>query len=174
MKTYKIEVSGKGGEVYVFNLTDDQKQQLVDGDVVDDGMDVTEICNILEVDDFLDTDEVVLGLYPNPYLLSIRVYNENGDKIWESDENLNLQTEDVEYLFEDPNTLLVEDYIKGTPMIYDLDIEEDFDPKHLEPIIVSVGEVIELMTGLKYNNVDLSQFRDYGDYWSKGYTFYLN
>jgi hypothetical protein len=173
MKKYKIEVSGKGAEAHVFNLTDDQKQKLLEGDVMDDGMSVDEIYEVLGVDDFLDSDETLIGLYPNPYLVGVSVYNENDDKVWESDENLNLQTEDVEYKYDNPNTLIIEDYIKGTPIIYEVEIEELFDPKHLEPVIISVAETVELVVGFKYNNVDLSPFRDYGDYWSKGLSFYL-
>lgn len=174
MKKYRIEVSGKGAEVMVFPLDDEQKTKLLDGDVVNDGMDPEEICEVLDVFDFYDSDHILTGLYPNANLLYISVYNENNDKIWESNEDFNLLTEDVEYLYEEPNTLVVEDYIKGTPFIYNLEIEEDFDPKHLEPIIVSVAETIEIMTDLKYNNVILDPFREFGDYWSKGFTFYLS
>ena len=173
MKKYKIEISGKGGEVYVFNLTDDQKQRLLDGDIMDDGMSVDEIYEVLEVEDFFESDETIIGLYPNPYLVGISVYNESGIKVWESDENLNLQSEEVEYKHDNPNTLIVEDYIKGTPIVYEIEIEGDFNPKHLVPEIVSVAETVELVVGFKYNNVDLTPFRDYGDYWSKGLSFYL-
>ena len=61
----------------------------------------------------------------------------------------------------------------NTPIIYEIEIEEEFDPKHLVPEIVSVAETVELVVGFKYNNVDLTPFRDYGDYWSKGLSFYL-
>ena len=54
------------------------------------------------------------------------------------------------------------------------EIGKAVDPKHLEPIIVSVAEIIELMTDLKYNNVILNPFREFGDYWSKGLSFYLS
>lgn len=174
MKKYKIEVSGKGSEVMVFPLDDLQKTKLLNGDVEGEGMTSGEVLEVLEVEEFLDSEHILIGLYPNPNLLSIRVYDEGGIKIWESDDEFNLQSEDIEYLYEEPNTLVVEDYIKGTPFIYDLEIEEEFDPKHLEPIVVSVGEVIELMTDLKYNNVILSPFREFGDYWSKGLSFYLS
>ena len=86
MKKYKIEISGKGGEVYVFNLTDDQKQRFLEGDIMDDGMSVDEIYEVLEVEDFFESDETIIGLYPNPYLVGISVYNESGIKVWESDE----------------------------------------------------------------------------------------
>ena len=173
MKKYTIEVSGKGGEVYIFPLTDEQKEKLENGDVEGDGMSIDEITEVLEVEFISDTDDVITGLYPNPNLLDIRVYNENGDKIWESDEELNLQSDEVEYLYNEPNTLVVEDYFKGTPFVYELEIEEEFDPKHLSPIIVDIAETIELLTNLKYKNVDLGPYKDWGDYWSKGYTFYL-
>jgi hypothetical protein len=174
MKKYKIEVSGKGSEVMVFPLDDLQKTKLLNGDVEGEGMTSGEVLEVLEVEDFLDSEHILIGLYPNPNLLSIRVYDEGDIKIWESDDEFNLQSEDIEYLYEEPNTLVVEDYIKGTPFIYNLEIDEEFDPKHLEPIVVSVGEVIELMTDLKYNNVILSPFREFGDYWSKGLSFYLS
>ena len=174
MKKYKIEISGKGSEVMVFHLNDDQKTKLLNGDVEGEGMSNDEVLEVLEVDDFFDSEDILIGLYPNPHLMSITVYNENGDKVWESDEDFNLQSDDVEYLYDSPDTLIVEDYIKGTPFVYELEIEEDFDPKHLEPIVVSVAEIIELMTDLKYNNVILSPFREFGDYWSKGLSFYLS
>lgn len=171
MKKYRIEVSGKGGESYIFKLTDEQKQKLHEGNVISDEMESDEIADVLEVNDVYDTDDIILGVYPN--LIYIEVFNENNDKIWSSGDKFEMVSDDIEYLYDEPNILIVEDYVKGHFFTYDLEIEEEFDPKHLSPVIVSLSETIEIIRDLKYNNFDLRPFKDYGDYWSKGLTYYL-
>ena len=174
MKKYTIEVYGKGGEAYVFNLTDEQKLKLSEGNVESDEMDVDEIADILNVNDVYDTDNIYIGPYPQPSSFGVKVINENGDKVWESKDDWELDFEEYEYAFEKPNVLIVEDYIKGIFFTYELEIEEDFDYKKLKPIVTEISESVELLTELTYNGVNLNSFKDFGDYWSKGLTFYLN
>jgi hypothetical protein len=94
--------------------------------------------------------------------------------VWESKDDWELDFEEYEYAFEEPNVLIVEDYIKGIFFTYELEIEEDFDYKKLKPIVTEISESVELLTELTYNGVNLNSFKDFGDYWSKGLTFYLN
>ena len=49
-----------------------------------------------------------------------------------------------------------------------------FDFKKLKPVVSEIGERTEIITDFTYNGTDLSFFKEYGDYWSKGITYYLN
>jgi hypothetical protein len=51
---------------------------------------------------------------------------------------------------------------------------ENFDENKLKPIVTEIGERVEIITGFYYNEVDLLNYKEYGDYWSKGITYYLN
>jgi hypothetical protein len=42
------------------------------------------------------------------------------------------------------------------------------------PIVTEIGERVEIITDLMYNEVELSSYKEFGDYWSKGITYYLN
>ena len=54
------------------------------------------------------------------------------------------------------------------------ELDEEFDPKKLKPIVTEIGDRVEIITNFTYNETDLSFFKEYGDYWSKGLTYYLN
>jgi len=53
------------------------------------------------------------------------------------------------------------------------EIDEEFKSEKLKLIVTELGERIELITSVTYNDVDLEPFKDYGDYWSKGLTYFL-
>jgi len=83
-------------------------------------------------------------------------------------------TMNFEYIFEDDKSLIIEDYTKGQFFQYDIELDEEFDSKKLKPIVTEIGERVEIITNFTYNETDLSFFKEYGDYWSKGLTYYLN
>ena len=59
---YKIEVYGKGGEAFIHKLTEDQYETLQDNGVEDDLMDHEQISEVLGTD-FLETEEIMMGIY---------------------------------------------------------------------------------------------------------------
>jgi hypothetical protein len=80
----------------------------------------------------------------------------------------------MEFKFDTDEVLIVEDYTKGQFYIYEVELEKDFNPSLLVPIITEIGERVEIITDLMYNEVELSSYKEFGDYWSKGITYYLN
>jgi hypothetical protein len=104
----------------------------------------------------------------------IQVYNENDDLIWESKNDHEFEDYIFEFVFEEDKSLIIEDYTKGQFFQYDIELDEEFDPKKLKPIVTEIGERVEIITNFTYNETDLSFFKEYGDYWSKGLTYYLN
>ena len=100
--------------------------------------------------------------------------DENENTVWESENDHEFDDYQLEYKFEDDQVLVVEDYSKGIFYEYELELEQDFDSKLLVPIATEIAEKIEIITGLLYDESDLSYYKEYGDYWSKGLTFHLN
>jgi hypothetical protein len=94
--------------------------------------------------------------------------------IWESPNNHEFDDVQMEFKFETDQVLIVEDYIKGQFYTYEIELEKDFDPALLIPISTEIGERVEIITDLIYNEVELSNYKEFGDYWSKGLTYYLN
>jgi hypothetical protein len=174
MRKYKVIVGGRGAECYIHQVEGENKKLLFEGGVEEDKMDPEQIAELLDCDFVTDTDDSVLGAYNNPELYYITVYDENENIVWQSDVNHEFVNEQNEYRYENDSVLVVEDYIKGQFFMYDLEIEHDFDHKLLTPIVTDVAESVEIITDLLYNDVELNPFKDYGDYWSKGLTYYLN
>ena len=173
MKKYKISVSGKGSETFVFPINEEQKQKLKEIDVEKSDIDFDEVGEILNVESISDTDISYIGAYSDPELFHIEVENENGVIIWESDTQFYPEDNVEEYLYDDENVLLVEDYQKGTFFTYELELEEEFNFALLNLIIKEIGERVEIVVGLTYNGNDIENFKDFGDTWSKGISYYL-
>ena len=173
MKKYKINVSGKGSETFVFPINEEQIQRLKEIDVEKSDMDFNEIGEILNVESISDTDISYIGAYSDPELFHIEVENENGEVIWESDTQFYPEDNVEEYLYDDENVLLVEDYQKGTFFTYELELEEEFNFALLNLIIKEIGKRVEIVVGLTYNGNDIENFKDFGDTWSKGISYYL-
>jgi hypothetical protein len=174
MKKYKIVVSGRGSECYVYKLNEDQHKQLLEFNVESGECDSDKISNIIGVEGIFTSDDIFLGPYNSPEDYIIQVYKEDDNKIWESKDNHEFNDYDTEYLFELDKVLLVDDFVKGEFYSFEIEIDGDFDPDKLIPIVTEISERIEIITGFIYNDVNLSQFKEYGDYWSKGITYYLN
>lgn len=172
--TYKVVVSGRGAECYVHLLEDEQRKKLHELDVENDKCDPEVISEIVKKIDIFDTDNIFLGPSNDPEDFIIEVYNENNDLIWESNKNHKFGGCDFEYLFEKDKSLIVEEYTKGQFYYYEIELEEEFDPKKLKPVVSEIGERVEIITDFTYHGTDLSSFKEYGDYRSKGITYLLN
>ena len=173
MKKYKISVSGKGSETFVFPINEEQKQKLKEIDVEKSDMDFNEISEILNVESISDIDISYVGVYSDPELYHIEVENENGAIIWESDTQFYPEDNIEEYLHNDEDVLLVEDYQKGTFFTYELELEEEFNFALLNLITKEIAERVEIVVGLTYNGNDIEILKDFGDTWSKGISYYL-
>jgi len=174
MKKYKIIVSGKGSECYVHRVNTDKRVRLIEGKVEEDKMESTEVAEILGIDFVTDSDDIFLGPYNDPKLYYITVYDENENLVWESSDEHEFGNVQMEFKFETDEVLIVEDYTKGQFYFYEVELEKDFNPSLLVPIITEIGERVEIITDLMYNEVELSSYKEFGDYWSKGITYYIN
>jgi hypothetical protein len=169
---YKIEVNGKGGDAFIHKLTEEQYETLQDGGVEDDLMDHDQIGEVLGVD-FLETDEVTMGIYPGGENIHIIVKDESGEVVWESDDEFEFEEYEDEYKFNETTYLLVEDYQKGNFFNYELETDEDFNPEMLIGVLVEfLDGRSELITDIKYK--DHEMVKDYGDTRSCGFTYMLN
>ena len=173
---YKIEVSGKGGDSFIFRLTEEQREKLSDADVESGSMEYDEICAILGVEDYFSGNDQIMGLYNGKNHgehLYIEVFDESGEVIWQSPEDYDFQEVEESYEYNDENFLLIEDYQKGLFFHYELELDEDFNSDLLSIKIVELLDgMSELITDIKYNGETIG-FKDYGDTSSKGYNYYL-
>jgi hypothetical protein len=174
MNKYKIIISGRGAECYVHSINKEQLHKLIECGVENDECEHESISEILDKVDIFETDNIFLGPYNNPDDFFIQVFNDNNVKVWESNEKCEFQETENEYLFESDNSLIIEDYTKGEFYNYEIEVDGDFDENKLKPIVTEIGERVEIITGFYYNEVDLLNYKEYGDYWSKGITYYLN
>lgn len=174
MKKYRIIVGGRGAECYVHKLNSEKRKNLFEGRVEDDEMESEQIAEVLGVDYVTDTDESFIGPYNNSEHFMITVIGENEKKVWESPDNHEFKESQQEYKFDDDDVLIVEDYIKGEFYSYEIELEKDFDPSKLVPIITEIGNTVEIISDFMYNDVELNGYKEFGDYWSKGITYYLS
>lgn len=166
---YKIVIGGRGSETYVHKLNDSKVNSLKDIDLVDPDHD--QVSGIIECD-FFETDDIFLGPYNDPESYMISVRDENDNLVWESPLEHEFEDCDFNCVFDNEQSLIVEDYIKGEFFSYELETEK-FEPSKLLPVITEIGEVIEIITELTYDGVSLRDTKDYLDYWSKGLNYYL-
>lgn len=172
---YKIEVFGKGLDCFIFKLDDEQYEKLLDSDVEEDGIGVSEICEILGVEDYLDSDHALCGIINGSYHgehLTIVIKNENDEVVWESQDTFDFEEVDDNYIYNDGHFLSISDYQKGLFFVGDLDLDGDFDSDLISAKITeALDGKVELITGLKYDGKDI--ILDFGDTSSKGFYFYM-
>lgn len=173
MKKYKISLFCKGSESYIYKISEEQKNKLIEIDVEKTAPNFEDIKDILSIDYLSDTDDILLGAYNDPELYTIQVEDEDGHVIWESSENYENSDVNYELLFSNEDILIIEDYIKGQPFFYEIELEDEFNPENLGLIVKDIYEIIEIIVGITYNGEDLSYCKDYGDYWSKGLNYYI-
>ena len=176
MNTYKILFGGRGAEFYIHEITEEQRQKLIDLGIEDpkNNFDYEKIPEILGKE-WTDTDEIYFGSYPGPEDYYITVLNDKGEEIWASDLGfyMNEGSEEDDLLFLDKNShLMVEDYVKGTFKEYILDTEEEFNPELLEFKSVEINESFQVFTDLKYDGKDL-ELDEFGDTRSNGTYFHI-
>lgn len=178
MKTYKVILGGRGAELYIHKINEEQKEKLKEMDVENHNVAVNwdKLVEVLNVDMWDSTDEVYSGIYTSPELYYISVYDENDELVWESDDDFYMDQgeEDDDYKFiESQNALLIEHYFKGSLKEYKLEIEEEFNPEKLTFKLLDYNEDVEIITDLKYDNKEM-ELEEWGDNWSKGTYFYIN
>ena len=88
---YTIDVSGKGGEAFIFKLSKEQYEFLQDSGVEDDLMKHDDIYKTLEIEDYMDTNDIVSGLYNGSEYIMITVTDESGEVVWQSDDDFEFE-----------------------------------------------------------------------------------
>ena len=169
---YTIEVNAKGAEAFIHKITQEQYDAFQESGLEDDAMDTDEINEVLEVD-FLDTEEIITGIYPGSENIWITVTNEAGEVVWESDEDFDFAEYKNEYKFNDDLYFSAEDYQKGNFFNYQLETDEEFNPELLSAVLVEILDGrSDLIVDILYDDKEMK--KDYGDTTSKGFTWMLN
>lgn len=167
---YKIEIHGRGSEFAIYELTDKQKQSLIDGDVEVDGLSDEEVCEILEISELFE-EETEIGVYPDN--VSIFVYDEDEKIVWNSEKKHIFKNTEKINSHSDSDYLLIDVYQKGHFFTYHLEAD-NFDSNLLSLVETNYIGKFPVITDLKYNQQPLE--RDFDDYWldSKITTYYLS
>ena len=171
---YTISLSGRGGDIAIFPITEEQFNYLQENDVESDNMSYDEICEYLEFEDlFSSSEHMVTGAYLSECFISV-MSEETGEEVWNSENDGGFtDTEWKDGGIEGSDYLAVEDYVKGEFFTFYLETEEEFNPDKLIPIITEVAEVRDIITSFIYDGNDLSDTKEYSDYWSKGFNYIL-
>jgi hypothetical protein len=172
MPKFTISLHGRGAEINVHNITEEQREKLEHLDL--DNCIFEDVSHILEMEDefsLIESDEIYIGAYPENS--RITVFDEEREIVFSEEiENLTInelisESSSINEVYQ-KNKIYVNDNIKGT--FFELVIEEDsFDVKNLE-LHFSDIEGSELITSIKYKDSEL----DFGDYWSKGIVYFLS
>jgi hypothetical protein len=170
---YKIEITGRGVDCYVHKITEFQKNDLIDNEIEMNVDSIEDVANILSIDDVFDTDLVHTGFYNDSenYNITIRCVDDN-----KTLELIEYYFDDYEYtsIYRDDNYLIISDQVKGNILNYEIDIEDEFDIGKLKPVVLDLCENLEIITDFTYDGKDLTDNKEYGDYDSKGFSYYLN
>lgn len=172
MKYYKIILSGKGAEVFPFKLKDDQYEVLRDKGVEMDELEYDEITGILDVESYFDCpNESLLGTYPNSFRITVQ--DQEGNLVYESDKFDPEKCDFEEIYCDEDEYLIIEDYVKGDHVVYDIPLEEDFDINKLRFKSFDVGCRVEIVTDILYDDKEYEIYKSFGDMSSKGYYYHL-
>lgn len=170
---YKIEITGRGVDCYVHKITEFQKNDLIDNEIEMNVDSIDDVANILSIDDVFDTDLVHTGFYNDSenYSITIRCIDDN-----KTLELIEYYFDDYDYTFiyRDDNYLIITDQVKGNILNYEIDIEDEFDIGKLKPVVIDLTENLDIITDFTYDGKDLTDNKEYGDYDSKGFSYYLN
>ncbi len=172
MPHFTIVLQGRGSEINCHSINTEQKEKLEHLDL--DNCILEDVGYIMEMDDTLnliESDEIYIGAYPENSQITVfdesneEVFSESCDKLFLSE----VISENTKYKEVYNNSkLYVNDYIKGS--LFTLEVEdENFDISLLEFHLTEI-EGMELITNISYKGVE----SDFGDYWSKGITFFLS
>jgi hypothetical protein len=172
---YNISLGGRGSDCRIFRVSDEEFQYLKENGVEEENLEYEEICDYLQKELLFDeADEYVVG----PYLdeLYLVVQDEDKNVIFESES----MPDDVidnsvweSCQLEGENYFVIEDYSKGNFFSFEVE-NENFDINKLSFIVKEIAESRDFIVGLKYDGVDLTDTKEYGDYWSKGLYYLLS
>jgi len=170
---YKIEITGRGVDCYVHKITEFQKNDLIDNEIEMNVDSIDDVANILSIDDVFDTDLVHTGFYNDSenYNITIRYVDDN-----KTLELIEYYFDDYDYtsIYRDDNYLIISDQVKGNILNYEIDIEDEFDIGKLKPVVLGLSDNLEIIIDFTYDGKDLTDNKEYGDYDSKGFSYYLN
>lgn len=173
---YKVIFGGRGAELYIHPINQEQKRELNEMDVENQNVSVDwgKLEKLLGVENVDNTEEIYIGAYPQPTAFHITVFDENDTQVWESDEDFFMdegEDESDSVFIDKENIFVVENYVKGTFFEYFIETEI-FNPEKLQARTVEINETVQVITGLKYDNQEL-EVDEYGDNWSKGTFFHI-
>ena len=172
MKYYKITLGGRGAEVYPFKINDDQYEVFREKGVEHDELEHDEVCGILDVESYFDCpNESMLGPYFNS--MYVKVEDEEGNLVYESDKFDPEKCDFEEIYCDEDKYLIIEDYVKGDHVVYDIPLEEDFDIEKLRFKSFDIGCRVEIVTDILYDDKEYNIYKSFGDMSSKGYYFHL-
>ena len=172
---YNIHLGGRGCDSRIFKITDEQYSYLKESGVEEENLSFEEIEEYFQKELlFDDADDYVVG----PYLdeVWITVEDESGSQVFDGDSFGDETTDNSVWESidsEGENYFVLEDYSKGTFFSFELETET-FDINKLSFIIKEVAECRDIIVGLKYDGEDISDTKEYGDYWSKGFYYLLS
>ncbi len=177
MSKFKIEIIGVGCDTIIFPISEEQLETLSDGNVLDGEMTSEEICEVLEIDDYYDSENMMNGLYFDNKNLSksftIIVKDEDDNEVWRMGDSFKFDYDsfEIEFLYNEEDYFMVESIQKGNFRVFELETEE-FNPELLSPIVVEVLDgVLEIMTSLAYDGEEL--YGEFGDTTNKGDNYHL-
>lgn len=171
MKTYKISLGGRGSECFIFPLDNEQYKTLLEGEVESDKMELNDVLDVVGVEDMFDAEISVLGPYVDEYYMTVS--DEDNQEIWNSNlEETNSDDDVWNDLEVDGDYLVIEDYSKGNFFNFYIETEE-FDPNKLSFSITEVADSRDLITSVIYDGEDLTDTKEFDDYWSKGLYYIL-
>ena len=165
---YKIEIIGRGVDCYVHKIDENQLRNLIDNEIESGMTSILEISDILSIDDSLDTELVHTGFYSDSGSYIIRVTCD--DKVLDF-EDYDFDDYDYSSIYRDDNYLIISDVIKGNIFNYDIEIDGEFDIEKLKPTILDICEDLDIIVDFTYNGESL--IKEWGDYYSKGFDYYI-
>lgn len=171
MSKFTISIGGRGCEIYVRTISEDQREKLEHLNLSECALD--DVSSILEIDtfDLVSSDEIYVGAYSENSVITVE--DDGGDVIFEKDVDvLHISdslsdTYSVKDIYQE-NKVYIKDDVKGR--FFQLEYEGDsFDPKKLELHFTNI-EGNEVISKFIYDGLEC----ELGDYWSKGITFFLS
>jgi hypothetical protein len=172
MSKFTISLFGRGSEVNVHTVTQEQRERLEHLNLNDCILE--DVANILELKDELnlvESDEIYVGAYQENS--QIVVYDESNREIYSEDCEKLINHEmvspngKVDKIYQE-SKLYVNDYIKGN--IFNIEIEDDkFHISQLEFNFIDI-EGLYMIYSISYEKNESY----IGDYWSKGIVYFLS
>lgn len=173
MKKYKIYLTGRGCDLYLYPLDEEKKNKIKEFELTSPDFDFEQVAPILGSEWPSDTEISYMGTYNDPDNYLIIVEDENGKVIWESPQELSITDGHFQSVHSNEDIFVIEDYAKGSFFTFNVELEEDFNHEKLNTKVLEVADIFEIVVGLIYDDLDLEDFKDFDDTWSKGFSYYL-